>query len=180
MKMVFDWLPSACRDGGNLEARERMQNAATIAGLGFGNSNTGLSHALGHAAGAQFHIPHGRAIGIALPYSLDYIVSRPPVPGAPGPLERLALAGRFVGCPAEGGHEAARGFIARVRALQTEVGEPSSLREAGVEEGEMNRGMEALVRLGKTDPNMYTTPCACEEEDLRELFQIMWSGSASS
>jgi alcohol dehydrogenase class IV len=78
VKMAMDWLPVVCRDGSNLMAREKMQNAATIAGLGFGNSNTGLSHALGHSAGAVFHLPHGRAIGIALPYSLTYIASNTP------------------------------------------------------------------------------------------------------
>ena len=91
MKMAFEWLPKAYRDGNDLVAREKMQNAATIAGLGFGNSNTGLSHAVAHSVGALFHIPHGRAVGIALPYTLEYISSNPPSPKAPDPVERLGI-----------------------------------------------------------------------------------------
>lgn len=180
MKMVLDWLPAACSEGNSLTARERMQNAATIAGLGFGNSNTGLSHALGHAAGALFHIPHGRAIGIALPYSLEYITSRPALPGVPSPVEKLALAARFVGIVAGPYVEATKAFIEKIRALQREVGEPLNLRDAGVREEDMRSQMDALVQLGLGDPNMYTTPCACEEKDLRELFQAMWSGRPDS
>ena len=89
MKLAFDWLPKACANGSDLLAREKMQNAATIAGLGFGNSNTSLCHAVAHALGATFGIPHGRSVGIVLPYSLEYISSNPPLENAPNPMERL-------------------------------------------------------------------------------------------
>jgi len=176
MKMVFEWLPKACEDGTNLMAREKMQNAATIAGLGFGNSNTGLSHALAHSAGALFHIPHGRSVGIALPYSLEYIASNPPVHGAPDPVERLSTAARFIGVDAESARERIHRFIEKIRELERRIGEPLCLKEVGITEKEMNEKIDALVRLGISDPNMYTTPCACKEEDLRGLFREIWEG----
>lgn len=111
IEMTFEWLPQAYKDGGNLAAREKMQNAATIAGLGFGNSNTGLSHALGHSVGALFHIPHGRSVGIALPYSLEYIASHPPVPDAPDPVARLDTVARFIGIEADSVQERIYKFI---------------------------------------------------------------------
>ncbi len=175
-KMAMDWLPVACRDGSNLIAREKMQNAATIAGLGFGNSNTGLSHALGHSAGAVFHLSHGRAIGITLPYSLTHITSNPPIQGVPDPVERLAILARFVGIHDTSPKLAADAFISRIRSIQKEIGEPQSLREAGVAEDRMMREIETLVRIAEKDPNMYTTPCECKGKALRDLFELMWRG----
>jgi len=176
MKMVFEWLPRACLDGSDLMAREKMQNAATIAGLGFGNSNTGLSHALAHSAGALFHIPHGRAVGIAVPYSLEYISSNPPSPKAPDPVERLVIAAKFVGIDAGSDQDSIRKFIENIRDLEREIGEPLSLKEAGITEKQMNEGMDTLVHLGSKDPNMFTTPCECKGENLRQLFRDMWKG----
>jgi acetaldehyde dehydrogenase/alcohol dehydrogenase len=176
MKMAFEWLPRAYRDGSDLMAREKMQNAATIAGLGFGNSNTGLSHALAHSAGAVFHIPHGRAVGIALPYSLEYIASYPALPGAPDPVERLDTCAGFVGINADSAPERIHKFISKIRDLEREIGEPLSLKEEGISEDRINEEMETLVRVAGMDPNMYTTPCECKEENLRRLFQDMWEG----
>jgi alcohol dehydrogenase class IV len=177
MKMAFEWLPKAYRDGSDLMAREKMQNAATIAGLGFGNSNTGLSHALAHSVGAVFHIPHGRAVGIALPYSLAYISSNPALPNAPDPVERLDTAARFVGIHANSARERIQKFILKIRDLEREIGEPLSLKEACITENQMKEELETLVGVASTDPNMYTTPCKCKEENLRQLFQDMWAGS---
>jgi alcohol dehydrogenase class IV len=176
VKMAMDWLPAVCRDGSNILAREKMQNAATIAGLGFGNSNTGLSHALGHSAGAVFHLSHGRAIGIALPYSLAYIASHPPIPGVPDPVERLATLARFVGIGNPSSKDAAGVFVSRIRAIQKEIGEPPSLRDAGITEERMTREIETLAAIAEKDPNMYTTPCECKGKALRELFELMWRG----
>jgi len=176
VKMAMEWLPIVCRDGSNFLAREKMQNAATIAGLGFGNSNTGLSHALGHSAGAVFHLGHGRAIGIALPYSLDYITSHPPIEGAPDSIERLAALAGFVGIRAASSIEASKAFIARIRAIQKEIGEPQSLKEAGISEDRMKEAFDTLVQVAEKDPNMYTTPCECKGAALQQLFEIMWKG----
>jgi alcohol dehydrogenase class IV len=176
VKMAMDWLPTVCRDGSNLMAREKMQNAATIAGLGFGNSNTGLSHALGHSAGAVFHLSHGRAIGIALPYSLTYIASNPPIQGVPDPVERLAGLARFVGILNLSPKDTVDAFIGRIRSIQKEIGEPLSLRDAGITEDRMFGKIDTLVRIAEKDPNMYTTPCECKGKALRDLFELMWRG----
>jgi alcohol dehydrogenase class IV len=175
-RMAIEWLPLAYRDGSNVTAREKMLNAATIAGLGFGNSNTGLSHALGHSAGAVFHIPHGRAVGIALPYSLAYISTTPPYEGVAAPLARLADLAQFVGINAASPRAAANALIDRIRSIQKEIGEPLSLREAGIPEGRMKAETDALVRIAEKDPNMLTTPCECKGEALRDLFGQMWLG----
>jgi alcohol dehydrogenase class IV len=176
MKLAFEWLPKACADGDDLTAREKMQNAATIAGLGFGNSNTSLCHALAHSLGATFNVPHGRSVGIALPYSLEYIASNTPIEGAPDPVTRLSTAARFVGIQAESDKEAIKKLIQKLRDLAKETGEPLSLKEAGITEQQMNDNLDTLVALASKDVNMYSTPCECKDEKLRQLYQEIWEG----
>ena len=85
VRLIFDALPRAYRDGSDLEARTAMANAATIAGLAFSNAFVGLCHALAHPVGARFGIAHGRANAIFLPHVLRYNASLPskfmPAPG---------------------------------------------------------------------------------------------------
>jgi alcohol dehydrogenase class IV len=176
MKLAFDWLPKACADGNDLTAREKMQNAATIAGLGFGNSNTSLCHALAHTLGATFNIPHGRSVGIALPYSLEYIAANPPIEGAPDPVKRLSTAASFIGIKAKTDQEAIRKLIQKLRDLARETGEPLSLKEAGITEQRMKDNLDTLVAIASKDVNMYSSPCECKDEKLRRLFQDIWAG----
>jgi acetaldehyde dehydrogenase/alcohol dehydrogenase len=176
MKLAFDWLPKACANGADLIAREKMQNAATIAGLGFGNSNTSLCHALAHTLGATFNIPHGRSVGIALPYSLEYIATNPPIEGAPDPVTRLSTAARFAGIKAGSDHEAVKMLIQKLRDLARETGEPLSLKEAGITEQRMKDSLDNLVDVAGKDVNMYSTPCECKGEKLRQLFLDIWAG----
>jgi len=175
-KLAFDWLPKACQDGTDLTAREKMQNAATIAGLGFGNSNTSLAHALAHAAGATFGIPHGRAVGIALPYSLEYIASNPPLPNAPDPVIKLGTVARFVGIDARSDKEGTQKLIQKIRELAKEIGEPLSLKEAGITKQQLSQGIDTLVGLASSDVNIFSSPCECTDEKLKQLFQDMWEG----
>ena len=77
INMILHNLPRAYADGEDLQARTAMANAATIAGLAFSNAFVGVCHALAHAVGARFGIPHGRAIGIFLPHVLRYNAELP-------------------------------------------------------------------------------------------------------
>lgn len=73
IKTVFKNLPKVLEDPRNFEARFNMQIAATMGGLAFSNASVGLTHALGHAIGKVFRIHHGKAVGITIPYVLNFI-----------------------------------------------------------------------------------------------------------
>ena len=176
-KLAFDWLAKACQDGTDIIAREKMQNAATVAGLGFGNGNTSFAHALGHAMGAAFKMPHGRSIGLALPYSLEYIASHPAIPNAPNPVERLNTMAKFLDIEASTEAERIRKLIQKVRDLAKEIGEPLSLKEAGITEAQFRAGFDNLVGLASEDVNLLSCPCECKEEQLKQLLQEMWEGT---
>ena len=82
-----------------------------IAGLGFGNSNLGLAHAMGHSFGALFKQPHGRAVSLYLPYTIDFTVN--------ARLGRYADIARFVGCTDSRDEAAGRMLVEKVRELAT-------------------------------------------------------------
>jgi len=73
IKLVFAYLPRAVKDGKHdLKAREKMHNAATIAGMAFANAFLGLVHSLAHKMGGEFHTVHGRTCAILLPHVIRY------------------------------------------------------------------------------------------------------------
>ena len=162
-RLILDALPRAVRDGSDLEARTMMANAATLAGLAFSNAFLGVNHALAHAVGAEFHIPHGRANAILLPHVLRYNAALPtkfmPSPGygsyvAPQKYAQLGyvlLGGR------DEAERRARLFGAVDELLAT-VGMPRTLKEAGVDEADFEAALPRLVAAAAADPSLRTNP----------------------
>lgn len=72
VKMVFQYLKRAYDNGNDFEAREKMHNASTMAGMAFGNAFLGISHSMAHKVGGRYHIPHGRINAILLPHVILY------------------------------------------------------------------------------------------------------------
>ncbi|MHA1196666.1 MAG: iron-containing alcohol dehydrogenase [Promethearchaeota archaeon] len=70
---ILTYLPRACKYGRkDIEARSHMQVAATLAGLGFGNTTAGIDHSLGHSFGKIFNVHHGFSVGLFLPYAVEF------------------------------------------------------------------------------------------------------------
>ena len=73
MRKIVKYLPKACKEGKNIEARENLMLASSIAGMAFNNAGVHLGHSIAHVLGGKFHIHHGAACAIALPHVLEYI-----------------------------------------------------------------------------------------------------------
>ncbi|NMC07487.1 MAG: iron-containing alcohol dehydrogenase [Candidatus Lokiarchaeota archaeon] len=72
IEMILKWLPRSVKYPDDMEAREKMQMAAFIAGVGFGNVSGGIEHGIGHSLGGLFHVHHGVCVGIYLPAAIAF------------------------------------------------------------------------------------------------------------
>ncbi|MFW9823026.1 MAG: iron-containing alcohol dehydrogenase [Candidatus Thorarchaeota archaeon] len=72
VELILKYLPRSVKRGNDMEAREKMQMAAYIAGIGFGNISGGVEHSLGHSFGALFHVHHGVCVGLFLSASIAF------------------------------------------------------------------------------------------------------------
>jgi alcohol dehydrogenase class IV len=119
--LIFDNLRTACRDGKNLEAREKMALASTYAGFAFTRANVGYVHAIAHQFGGKYHTPHGLANAIMLPLVLKF--SEPAITGR---LATLAVRAK-VGREGEAEEVLAQKFLAAVDKLNKDIGIPTTL-----------------------------------------------------
>ena len=170
-KLVFEYLPVCFRDGTDLEARGHLQNAATIAGLGFGNSMAALAHGMGHALGAVFHTPHGRAVSLFLPYTIEYCARDQSTP------TRYAPLAHFLDLPAGDEAQAAASLARAVRELQDAVGQPRTLAALGITEAALKNELDLLVDNAMNDTQTVMSTRIPDEDDLRRLFRAAFSGA---
>ncbi len=167
-KLVFDYLPRAVADGQDKEAREKMHNAASIAGLGFGNSVAALAHAMGHSLGAVFHIPHGRAVGLFLPYTIEFV--------GQAAAERFADIVRFIGHSRPSTEDAPATLANDIRDLARSVHQPLSLQEAGLSQEQFEAGLPRLIENAEMDATLVVTPRIPEGGELERLFRCAFDG----
>ena len=170
-KLVFDYLPVCFRDGTDLDARGHLQNAAAIAGLGFGNSMAGLAHGMGHSLGAVFHTPHGRAVSLFLPYTIEYCVHDQETPTRYAPLAHI------LGLPAGYETEAADGLARAVRELQDTLGQPRSLAALGISGDQLESEMDLLIANAMNNSQTVMSTRIPSEADLRQLFTAAFTGN---
>jgi alcohol dehydrogenase len=122
-RLIMENLPRVMRDGGDLEGRQNMALASYQAGAAFTKAGVGYVHAISHNFGARYHVPHGLANAIVLPYVLDYSKSACQA--------RLADLAEAAGLKQGGETDAALAdrFIAHVRALNAEFGIPTKVEK---------------------------------------------------
>jgi alcohol dehydrogenase class IV len=168
--LIFRFLPRAYDDGNDDEAHEKMANAATLAGLGFGNSMAGLAHSLGQAIGGVFHTPHGRAVGLFLPYTIEYAARE-------NPLRYAEIAG-YLGLPCASDAEGAQNLIRSIRELLGRLEQPLSLKEVGIERQALQERMEKLIENAENEAYTVVHPRVPTAEELERLFVYAYEGKA--
>ena len=171
IQLVFSYLPAAVNQGAkDMEARERMHNAATIAGMAFGNAQAALAHSLGHTLGASFHIPHGRSVGMYLPYTIEYCVrgSDP---------TRYGDIARFLGLPAADEAESAASLVAAIRDLERQIGLPLSGRALGIDPAAYESEISRMVLLVEGDTSVTMSSRVPNQADTVKLLRYTFDGT---
>jgi alcohol dehydrogenase class IV len=168
LRLIFAYLPKAVADGSDAEARERMHNAAACAGLGFGNAMASMAHAMGHVIGSIFHLPHGQAVGICLPYTIEFAAQEAP--------DRFAELAIILGHCMDEGEAGARVLAEQIRALCRQIGVPTSLGETGIERSAFESQLDKLVEDAFNDTQILTAVRCPSYEELRDLFIYTYEG----
>jgi acetaldehyde dehydrogenase/alcohol dehydrogenase len=168
-RIIFHWLPRAV--DGDFEARGHMQNAANIAGLAFSNASVGLTHALSHATGAVFQVPHGALNGIFLPAVLRFNAGVP-TKVTPNPNVKAYVAPKKIRMYCElVGLKDVGGLAAKIEDLKAKCGLPRRLRDAGISEADFRANLDRLVDLAFADPSLITNPRRPLLSEIRQLFE---------
>jgi acetaldehyde dehydrogenase/alcohol dehydrogenase len=168
-RLAYTYLPRAVEAGAaDLEARERMANAATLAGMGICNANIALAHALGHSAGSVFPLPHGRVTALFLPLVIEY--------NANGGVGRYLDLANSLGLGANDEAEAAVKLAEAVRGLLRRLKMPLSLAEAGVTQEAFAAGLDTLCANAELDLGLVVSRRVPYREDLERLFACAFEG----
>ena len=139
IKLVFEYLGRAYKNGNDRQAREKMHNASCIAGLAFTNAFLGVNHSLAHILGSRFHIPHGRANAVLLPHVIAYNASKPTKFTSFPNYERFiadekyAEIARMLGFEGATTQESVDNLIKEIESLMAAIGMSKSIAEMGIE-----------------------------------------------
>jgi alcohol dehydrogenase class IV len=164
-RMIFSSLRESV--AGDEDARAYMHLASSISGLAMSNAQASTSHALGHPLGAFFKIPHGRAVGMFLPYTMEFSL---PVSG-----ERYADLARFVGLPGADGADGARCLIDAVRDLMHDIGQPLSAAELGIDREAYMAAIPGMIQSGENDAAA-SSPRVPTVQEFADLFRYAYEG----
>ena len=151
VELVFKNLKRAYDNGDDKEAREKMHNASTIAGMAFTNAFLGVNHSIAHKIGAEFHLAHGRINAILLPYVIKYNSSKPTKFVSFPKYEyfiadkKYATLAKKIGLKADSIEEGIDSLIGAVKWLNRELNIPMSFQEAGIDEQEFLSKVDLLA-----------------------------------
>ncbi|MYV89414.1 bifunctional acetaldehyde-CoA/alcohol dehydrogenase, partial [Streptomyces sp. SID1034] len=141
IKLIFENLERCVVDGAaDPEAREKMHNASTVAGMAFANAFLGLVHAMAHTLGNTFHVAHGRTNALLLPHVIRHNgqVSGKATPWPKAEVyrapERFQEIAKMLGLPAATPEEGVESYARAVEELRAKCGIPASFQEEGVDE----------------------------------------------
>ena len=163
LELISAGIGGVMKDPGNLELRGQVHIGASMAGLAFSNSQIGLVHALGHSLGAVFKLPHGKAIGLLLPYVVDFNYDACP--------ERYDRLNGLISSRNRGAR-----LSDSLRTLLGDMGVARSVREAGVGEDAYRSSLDQLVTLASESTGMVTNPKDSGSGDLRNIFIKAYAG----
>lgn len=177
IKLVFEYLLRTVKDGANdPEAREKMHNASTMAGMAFGNAFLGISHSMAHKLGGRWHTVHGRTNAILLPHVIRYNGTQTQKPGL-WPKYNVYKAhvkyqdiAKMLGLPASTPEEGVASFAKACYDLGAACGIKMSLSEQGIEEKDFLDSVEEVAYNAFEDQ---CTPCNPRLAIVSDLIQIM-------
>ncbi|MFB7890518.1 MULTISPECIES: bifunctional acetaldehyde-CoA/alcohol dehydrogenase [Cellulosimicrobium] len=185
IKMVFEHIEDSVTQGAAApKAREKMHNAATIAGMAFGSAMLGIVHAMAHTVGSTFHLVHGRTNAVLLPHVIRYngqvptkLTSWPKYERYVAP-ERFQEIAKHLGLPASTPEEGVESYAKAVEELRAKVGIESTFAAQGVDETAFLSRLDDLALRSFEDQCAPANPRMPVLEDMRDILVAAYRGSS--
>ena len=174
LTLVGENLLTVYRDPQNLEARQMMHHAYCMAGIAFANSGLGLNHGMAHALGAHFHIPHGRANGILLPYVMSFNAGCMDqlTPAA----KRYALISRCLHVEDTNVRQSALTLIRMGKRYIERMNMPSTIAAAGVSEEDFEKQLDDMAAAALADRCTASNPREVSLEQIKDIYRRAYRG----
>ena len=188
ISLLISYLPLAFEKGaGDMLAREKVANAATMAGMAFANAFLGVCHSMAHKLGAKWHLPHGLANSLLLVEVMKFNASANPTKmgtfpqyAYPDCLSRYAKVARYIGCKGRTEEELFYALIEKIEELQSRLKMPKTIQEAlgeRVKEEEFLGGLDELSRAAFDDQCTGANPRYPLVEEIKELYLRAYYGA---
>ncbi len=180
IKMVFKYLERSYKAGfkgaeRDDEAKEKMHNASCLAGMAFANAFLGMNHSMAHKVGAEFHVPHGRANAILLPYTIRYNGTQPdklstwPKYNYYKAAERYAELAKMLGLPAKTTEEGVESYAKACGELGMRLGIDMNFKSQNIEEKDWLAQVDKLAFLAYEDQCSPANPRVPMIEDMKKI-----------
>ena len=184
MKMIFDYLPRAYENGANdPEAREKMANAATLAGMAFANAFLGVCHSMAHKLGAFHHIPHGIANALMIEEVLRFnSVEVPTKMGTfpqydhPHTLRRYAEVAESLGLGGNTDEEKLENLIKAINDLKEKIGIKKSIKDYDIDEAKFLETLDDMTEQAFDDQCTGANPRYPLISEIKEMYMNAYYG----
>ena len=185
LKGIFEYLPRAYDNGQtDIEAREKMANCATMAGMAFANAFLGVCHSMAHKLGAFHHLPHGIANALMIEEVLRFNASETPAKMGtfsqydhPHTLARYAEVSRALGFGGKNDKESLENLINAINALKERVGIKATIRDYGVDEKDFLDRLDAMTEQAFDDQCTGANPRYPLMSEIKQMYLNAYYGN---
>ena len=184
LKTVFEYLPRAYNNGTvDVIAREKMANAATMAGMAFANAFLGVCHSMAHKLGAFYHLPHGVANALMIEEVIRFNSSEAPAKMGtfsqydhPNTLARYAEVAEYLGIGGANDEEKVEGLISAINELKRKVGIKDTIKDYGVDESEFLEKLDEMVEQAFDDQCTGANPRYPLMSEIKQMYLNAYYG----
>ena len=188
LKMVFEFLPRAYDDGQNDKvAREKMANAATMAGIAFANAFLGVCHSMAHKLGSFHHLPHGVANALLIEQVIRFNASETPTKMGtfsqydhPHCLARYAEIADYLGIKGKNDEDKLEGLIRAINELKSRVGIKSSIKEYGIDEESFINSLDEMTEQAFDDQCTGANPRYPLMAEIKQMYLNAYYGKSET
>ncbi len=185
LKMIFEFLPRAYNDGPNDPvAREKMANAATMAGMAFANAFLGVCHSMAHKLGAFHHLPHGIANALMINEVLRFNASETPVKMGtfsqydhPHTLARYAEVADYLNIKGKNDNEKLENLIKAIDELKAKIDIKPTIRDYGIDEKDFLASLDEMTEQAFDDQCTGANPRYPLMSEIKQMYLNAYYGN---